>query len=98
MMAAMLTADTLLRRSPEVLAEQVGEATVVMDPVADRYTRLNATGGWLLDRLAEPVSPAQLARDLAGEHGLPPERALQDVLEFADDLLRRGLIELVALS
>ncbi len=94
-MAAMLTADTRLRRSPEVLSERVGEATVAMDPVADRYTRLNATGGWLLDRLAEPVTPAELARDLAGEHGAPPERALPDVLDFAGDLLRRGLIERV---
>jgi hypothetical protein len=88
-----LGAETPLRRAPAVLAEHVGGETVLLDPVADRYTRLNGTGAWLFERLAEPQTPAQLADDLIASRGAPADRALDDVLAFVGDLVRRGVVE-----
>ena len=82
----------MLRRSPAVLAEQVGGETVLLDPVADRYTRLNGTGAWLFDRLAEPRTPRQLAEEMVAERGAPADRALGDTLAFLGDLVRRGAV------
>ncbi len=83
-----------MRRSPDALAEEVGGTTVVLDPVADRYCRLNGTGGFLFERLAGgAATPSQLAADLAAEAGIDPDRALADVLAFARDLAARGLLD-----
>jgi hypothetical protein len=92
--AAIVGADTTLRRPPGVLAEEVGGTTVVLDPVADRYARLNATGGRLFAMLAEaPATARRLAAALAASAGIDEERALADVLAFAEDLVARGLLQ-----
>lgn len=88
----IVRADTVLTRAPGVLAEPVGDGFVLLDPANDRYVRLNATGGWLFERLDEPRSPDDLAQQLRDERGAPAERALDDALEFAADLVRRGVL------
>lgn len=90
---ATLGAQTTLRRSAAVLAEHVGSETVLLDPVNDRYTRLNGTGAWLFDRLVEPRTAADLADELVTGCGAPADRALDDVLAFARDLVQRGVLE-----
>jgi hypothetical protein len=96
MSASIVGTGTPLRRVPHALAEQVGGATVVLDPVADRYCRLNATGGFLFALLEDgPRTPDQLARALAADRGIDPERALRDVIVFAEDLAARGLLEVI---
>lgn len=93
MTAPTLGPNTPLRRSPDALAEEVGGATVVLDPVADRYCRLNGSGGFLFERLeAGAATPAQLADALAAHAGIERDRALADVLAFARDLAARGLL------
>ena len=83
----------MLRRAPHALAEEVGGATVVLDPVADRYCRLNATGGFLFARLGrEPATAGQLADAVVERSAIDRERALADVLAFAEQLLGRGLL------
>lgn len=67
--------------------------TILLDPVHDRYTRLNGTGAWLFEQLAEERTAAQLAEELIARRGAPSERALDDVLTFARDLVRRGVVE-----
>jgi hypothetical protein len=93
MEAAIVGADTSLRRPAAVLSEEIGDATVVLDPVADRYARLNGTGGRLFAMLADgPATARELAAALAAQSGIDEERALADVVAFAQDLLARGLL------
>ena len=88
-----LDADTPVLRSPAALAERVGDATLILDPAADRYVRLNGTGGWIFGRLGDhPVTAAQLAPQHADAHGIAEDRTLEDVLSFLADLRRRGLV------
>lgn len=54
--------------------------------------RLNATGGWVFEALESPQTPEQLARRLVAERGAPAERALDDAVAFAADLVGRGVL------
>ena len=93
MNAGIVGTDTPLRRVPHALTEEVGGATVVLDPVADRYCRLNATGGFLFALLGDaPRTAGELAKELAASRGIDEDRALADVLVFAEDLVARGLV------
>jgi hypothetical protein len=87
----ILSGDTVLSREPGVLCERVGGEFVLLDPGNDRYVRLNATGGLLFDALETPQTAEELAGRLR-ERGAPEDRALDDALAFASDLVRRGVV------
>jgi hypothetical protein len=93
--AGQITAETVVTRRPEALAEQVHDDTLILDPVGDRYVRLNASGGTLWRRLDQPRTVDDLARTLVESAGIDQSRALADVSTFLSALAER---ELVALS
>jgi hypothetical protein len=78
---------------PWAVTETVAGETVLLDPVGDRYLRLNAAGAVLWDLLAEPRSPEEVAAALRERHGLPAERATQDASAFIAALQSRQLVE-----
>jgi hypothetical protein len=86
--------DTVASRSPEAIAGSLIEETILIDAKADRYLRLNRTGAWLWERLAEPASASELSSGLAVEFGIAEDRATADVSLFLEDMKDRGLIEL----
>ena len=81
-----------LRRTPDAVWEQLGEATLVLDAQNSRYVKLNRTGAALWDALAEPTDEASLARGLVERHGIDEERAAADVEAFLARLRERGLV------
>jgi Coenzyme PQQ synthesis protein D (PqqD) len=85
-------ANTVSRRDG-LIAERLLDETVVLDPSADTYARLNPTGGWLWDRLSTPQTLNALAEAVATEFQLDEARALEDVKAFIRGLLERGLVE-----
>ena len=82
-----------MRRVPWAVTETVAGETVLLDPVGDRYLRLNATGAALWELLAEPRSAGDLARALAERHGLDDATASRDAGAFLDSLRSRGLVQ-----
>lgn len=80
---------------PWAVTETVAGETVLLDPVGDRYVRLNATGAALWDLLAEPRTPGEVAAALGDRHRLPQDRAARDATAFLDALRARELIEAV---
>jgi hypothetical protein len=87
-----LPAETRFVRRDDVLAERVLEETVLLDPVAPRYVRLNATGALLWDALAEPQDADELAARLEGAFPVDRERARGDARALLDALVERGLV------
>jgi Coenzyme PQQ synthesis protein D (PqqD) len=75
------------------VTETIAGETVLLDPVGDRYLRLNSSGAVLWDLLAEPRLPQDLARALAERHGLAAEVAARDAGAFLDALRARALVE-----
>jgi hypothetical protein len=86
-------APARIRRVPWAVTETVAGETVLLDPVGDRYLRLNAAGAALWELLAEPRTPEELARALAERHGLADEVGARDTAAFLDALRARELVE-----
>ncbi len=85
----------VVRRSDEAIAERMVDETVVLDPVTDRYTRLNASGSRLWEALAAgPATAGALAQELVDTFDLPLARALTDVTTYLRELERRRLVTL----
>lgn len=85
----------MARRSEAVIAERVGEETVVLDLEDDVALRLNGTGSLLWEALARPSSVGELAGELERRYGIGAERALNDATAFVADLQGVGLVRLV---
>ena len=82
-----------IRRVPWAVTETVAGETVLLDPVGDRYLRLNGTGAALWELLAEPRAPEELSSALADRHALDAEIAARDVGAFLDALRARKLVQ-----
>ncbi len=78
---------------PWAVTETVAGETVLLDPVGDRYLRLNASGAALWELLAEPRSPEELAQALTDRHALEGEIAARDANAFVAALRERELVE-----
>ena len=78
---------------PWAVTETVAGETVLLDPVGDRYLRLNASGAALWELLAEPRSPDELAATLADRHALEAEIASRDAHAFVAALRARELVQ-----
>jgi hypothetical protein len=86
-------ASRQIRRVPWAVTETVAGETVLLDPVGDRYLRLNASGAALWQLLAEPRSPQELAKALADRHGLDAEVSARDAGAFLEALRARELVQ-----
>jgi len=82
-----------IRRVPWAVTETVAGETILLDPVGDRYLRLNATGAALWELLAQPREPSDLARALTQRHGCDEQVAARDAEAFLAALRDRGLVQ-----
>jgi hypothetical protein len=89
-MSKPVTPSTRIARSERVVAEPMDGGIVMLDPEADRYLRLNATGTLIWEALAEPATVAELARVLSERSGVSAERAEADAVAFIDQLVDLG--------
>jgi hypothetical protein len=93
--------DTLARmpgrtRLPDhVVYRSFVNETVVLNLQTGRYHGLNPTGGRILQLLVETASIDESAARLAQESGRGVDEIRADVQAFCDDLVVRGLVEIV---
>jgi hypothetical protein len=93
MESAEIKAETELRRARRAVHGDLPEETVVLDVEDGVAVRLNPSGAWLWSELAEPATVSELAGGLARRFGIDEDRALSDVIAFAREMSRRGLLE-----
>ena len=91
-----MTIDRLLRGERIVMAEtahsrQFDNELIVLDLGAGAYFALDEIGTRAWQGFAAGKSAEEIASDVAAEYDIEFERALQDILTFADELLARGL-------
>jgi coenzyme PQQ synthesis protein D (PqqD) len=82
----------MLCRNERAVHGELPEETVLLDLDSGTALRLNATGAWIWERLAEPRSVEDLARGLAERFEIEEPRALGDVVAFAREMTRRELL------
>ena len=90
-----LEAETVVARAPDAVAAPVDGRLVVLDPIGDRYARLNPAAAVLWERLAEPAPVQALAQALAERYGIAPERAAEDAARAVRALIDRGMAVVV---
>jgi hypothetical protein len=84
-----------VRRLDDVLETEIDEETVMMDIEKGSYFGLNPTGSKIWTLLAEAVVIGDLCDRLTEEFEVPREQCEQQVVAFLQNLLERGLLQIV---
>lgn len=88
-----VTPETLLRRGAEIYYAPVGtEQGVMLNVNANRYHGLNAVGARIWELLETPRTVSELCGLLLEEFEVDAETCRATVLDFANELLERGII------
>lgn len=88
-----VTSGTRLRVPRDVFAREFDGETVIVDLVRGDYFGLDAIGGLAWRGFAAGNTPAEVAEQVHAEYDVSVPDALRDVVELADSLVRRGLLE-----
>ncbi|TYO89648.1 PqqD family protein [Oceanicella actignis] len=89
--------NMLLRRARGVLEARMSADELVLLAADGRvYLDLDRIGAEIWERLARPMRPADLARDLARDFDAAPERIAADIGPFLAELVAEGALELIA--
>jgi hypothetical protein len=84
--------DIRLSIPPQVMSRQVGDETVLLDLESGTYFGLDSVGKRIWESVGEGLTLAEIASVIVSEFEVDEATAQSDVLDFADDLLQRGLL------
>ena len=88
-----LNADSILSIPAPVMSRLVGDETVLLDLESGMYFGLDGVGQRIWEAIAEGKNLGEIATTIAGEFDVDEAKALSDLIEFAEDLNGRGLLE-----
>lgn len=84
--------DTQLTIPPQVMSRLVGEETVLLDLASGIYFGVDGVAKCIWESISEGQTLRQAAAVVVSEFEVDESQAQADVLEFASDLLERGLL------
>lgn len=90
---ASVTLHSVLRRSDEVLFQDVGGEAVLLDLGSEQYFGLDPVGTRIWELLDGNATLEAVHRTLCEEYDAPPERIRADLLVLAASLLDAGLAQ-----
>ena len=76
----------------QVVARQVGEETVILDLGSGTYFGLDATGARIWQLMGEGKTLAEICEAMLAEYEVSREAIERDVLDLAEDLCAKQLI------
>jgi hypothetical protein len=85
-------AETTLQRTERAVHGELPEETVLLDVDSGTAVRLNTTGAWIWGQLEQSRRVSDLADGLAERFEIDATRALDDVVAFAREMVRRDLL------
>lgn len=91
----MTTDATLAQRfsrSPDVLAQTVGDEAVLLDLASEKYFGLNPVGSRIWELLGTHSALEDVHRQLCNEFNAPPEEIETDLLALTGALVDAGLL------
>lgn|SRR5690554_5021540 len=88
-----VTLDQQVRRSDEVLAQEVGDETVLLDLASEQYFGLDPVGTRIWELLADAPALEHVHGTLCAEFDAEPERIRTDLLALVQRLLDAGLAQ-----
>jgi len=84
--------DAKLSIPPQVMSRLVGDETVLLDLSSGIYFGLDGVGKRIWELVAEGHSLGEAATLIASSYEVDEATAQADVIEFASDLVERGLL------
>jgi hypothetical protein len=84
--------NTILSRSKDILANQVGNDTVMMSIEKGKYFGANKTGSYIWQLLENPMSFGELCDKLAAEFDLTVDKAVCDVSPFIQQMTEEKIL------
>ena len=94
MRKGLLTDNTVVSRTLEVVAADMDGETVMISIENGKYYGLNVIGSRIWELLAGPQSVAQMVQLLGDEYDVERERCRKDVLDFLNYLVGENLVKL----
>ena len=91
-METKINLDTKLSVPPQVMSRLVGDETVLLDLKSGIYFGLDGVGKRIWESVAEGNNLSQAAAIIVAEYDVDEKQAQTDVIEFASDLVTRGLL------
>ena len=92
MSEAQVNLDTKLSIPLQVMSRLVGDETVLLDLASGMYFGLDDVGKRIWESVAEGQSLGETAAIIATEYEVDEAQAQADLIEFATDLVERGLL------
>lgn len=77
---------------PHVMSRLVGDETVLLDLESGVYFGLDGVGQRIWESIAEGLTLGEAVAVLVSEYEVGEDQAQADVIEFARDLVARGLL------
>ena len=84
--------DTHLTVPPQVMSRLVGDETVLLDLASGIYFGLDGVGQKIWEAVTEGRSLGEAATAIVNDYEVDETQAQTDVIEFAKDLVARGLL------
>ena len=86
--------DTKLSVPPQVMSRMVGDETVLLDLASGVYFGLDGVGKLIWESVEKGNSLDRAVAVIVSEYEVDEAQAQADVLEFASNLVERGLLAL----
>ncbi|PSB03315.1 PqqD family protein [Merismopedia glauca] len=84
--------------SPDVLVQDLGEESVLLNLKSEKYFGLDDVGTRMWEALTQSESIAAAYKLLLAEYDVEEELLTQDLAELVDKLSSKGLVEVVETS
>ena len=88
----MLNLDDVLTLAPGVVARESDDELVVVLPERGKFIVLNETGANVFQSIDGQLSLKEISAALSERHAAPLAEVESDVLTFAGELLKRGVV------
>ena len=88
-----LTDETRLAQSDTALASVIDEQAVIMDIDSGYFFQMNGVGSAIWWALTSPAKVSEICRAVQGEFDVDPATCREEVVDFAEMLLARGLLK-----
>lgn len=89
----LFAAETAFHIPQHVVHRSFVSETVMLNLMTGKYYGVNTTGGRMLEALETGCSIQDAAELLGAEFDVSVDQLVADLLEFCEDLVERGLLE-----